>query len=86
MARLLIRPETWTVSGAAGDKGSSSLSMMTSASRESISTRLELGILLILDDVSMRMILLHGGGKIEGTCRRRLQQVGGLGLEVRLCW
>jgi hypothetical protein len=53
------------------------LSMMTSASRESISTRLELGILLILEDVSMRKILLRGGVMIEGTCRRRLQQVKG---------
>jgi hypothetical protein len=68
VARLPIRPETCTVSGATGDKGSSSLSMMTSASRESISTRFELGILLILE-MCRRGRSVAWRGNVEGTCR-----------------
>lgn len=44
IARWPIRPDTWTVSGAIVDMGSSSLSMRTCASRESTSTRFSGGI------------------------------------------
>lgn len=41
-------PAIWTVLGAGGDKGSSSLSMMTVASRESISWRLRVFIVRVV--------------------------------------
>lgn len=39
MANVGINPDTWTVSGAAGDMGSSSLSTITRASSESTTSR-----------------------------------------------